>query len=127
MESHPVESGDSIFQLKRFPMIISSEGSVNIFGRRKLNGKGSYNYDRKLQTFCLVNRHNLDMSFRKRQVRILVFVDPALVEEPQETVEEVKPEGFTIPRRDDGIMIIVLENVKQLGEGGQVTSPVFIF
>jgi hypothetical protein len=112
VESHPVESGDSIFRLKRFAEIISSEGSVNIFRRRKLNGKGSYNYDRKLQPLGLVNCHDLNMPFWKREVRIFVFVDPALIEEPQEAMEEVKPEGATIPRRDNGIMIIVLEDVK---------------
>jgi hypothetical protein len=43
MKTHPVKPGDSVLRLERSSEIILADGSINIFRRRKLDGKGAHN------------------------------------------------------------------------------------
>ena len=67
--------------------------------------------DRELKALGLVNRHDLHVSLRKGLVRVLVLIDPAVVEKAQETVEEVKAQELAITMRNDGVVVVALENI----------------
>ena len=81
---------------------------------------------RELESFGLVDRHDLDVALGEGLVRVLVLVDAALVEEPQEAVEEMEAEVLAVVEGDDGVVVIVLEGVQELGEDGQVAGPVLV-
>ena len=63
--------------------------SFDIVRRGQLRGQRTHDDDWEFEALCLVNGHHLHMSFGERLVGIFVVIDPAVVEEPQETVELV--------------------------------------
>ena len=62
--------------------------------------------------------------FGKGLVWVLVLVDAAVVEQAQEAVEEVKPEELAVLVRDDGVVVVALEDVQELREERQVAGGV---
>jgi hypothetical protein len=95
-------------------------------GRAELDSEGAHHNHRELQPFRLMNGHHLNMAFGEGLVGVFILVDPTLVEEPQEAMEEVKSERLTVPGGDNGVVVVVLEDVQELREGRQVTRPVLI-
>jgi hypothetical protein len=67
-----------------------TEISVDLLGAGELRAEAADHHDWELQTFCLVDCHYLHMPFREGLVRVLVLVDAAVVQRPQEAVEQVK-------------------------------------
>ena len=70
--------------------------------------------------------HHLHVALGERPIRVLVLVDSAGMKKAQEAVEEVQTEDFTIPVRDDGVVIVPLEDVQQLGENGKVAGDILV-
>ncbi len=70
--------------------------------------------------------HDLHMALGKGLVRILVFVDAAFEQEAQEAVEQVEPDVLAVLSGDDGVVVVALEHIQQLGENRQVPGDVFV-
>jgi hypothetical protein len=73
-----------------------------------------------------VDGHHLHVPLRKGLIRVLVLVDAAVVEQAQEAVEQMKAQELAIPVRDDGVVVVGLEDVENLREDGQVTRGVLV-
>jgi hypothetical protein len=74
----------------------------------------------------LVDSHHLQMSLRERLIRVLVFVDATVVQQPQEAVEEMKAQELAIAVCNDGVVIVTLKDVQELGEDGEIARSILI-
>jgi hypothetical protein len=126
MLSHPIKACDAIGWFERCAMVEAPEKSVDCLGRAHLRGQ-RINYDYgKLEAFCLMDSHYLHVALREGLVGILIFVDPALVEEPQEGVEELSPQPVTVGMCDDRETVVGLERVQQLGQNRETARAVLV-
>ena len=82
MEPHAVEEGDSCLGLKGQAVIERAEVAVDLLGAGELRTEATDHHDRELQAFCLVDSHHLHMSLREGLVRVFIFVNPALMQQP---------------------------------------------
>ncbi len=77
---------------------------------------------RELESLGLVDGHHLDVALGERLVRVFVLVDAAVVEQPQEAVEEVESEEFAVAVRDDRVVVVALEDVQELREDREIAG-----
>ncbi len=66
---------------------------------------------REFQPFCLMDGHHLDIPFWERLIRIFILVNTSNVEQTEEAIKKMKTEIIPVPIGDDGVMIVILENV----------------
>jgi hypothetical protein len=107
-------------------VIEGGEIAVYLFGAGKLGAERPNHDDRKFEPFRLVDRHDLDMALGEGLVRVLIFVDPAVIEQPQEAIEEMQPQEFAIAVRYDGVAVVALEGVEELRENREVAGGVLV-
>jgi hypothetical protein len=55
--------------------------------------------------------HHLDIPFWERLIRIFILVNTSNVEQTEEAIKKMKAEIIPVPIGDDGVMIVILENV----------------
>jgi hypothetical protein len=99
---------------------------IDLFLTRKLGVQRADHNDRKLQALGLVDGHHLDVAFRKRAVRILVFVDPAIEEQSEEAVEKMKAQELAVFVGDNRVVIVTLEDVQKLRKDRQIAGVVLV-
>ena len=107
-------------------MVEGREVTVDLLGARELCRERADHDHRELESLGLVDGHQLHVALGEGLVRILVLVDAAVVEQSQEAAEEVEAEELAVPVRDDGVVVVVLEDVQELGEDCEVTSGVLV-
>jgi hypothetical protein len=90
------------------------EVAVDLLGAGKLGAQRADDHHRELKPLRLVDCHHLDVALGEGLVRVLVFVDAAVVEQAQKAVEEVEPQELAIAMRDNGVVVVALEDVEQL-------------
>ena len=126
MQPHPVEEGDPVFGLEGRPVVEGPEVAVDLLGARELRAERADHDDRELQPLRLVDGHHLHVALGEGLVRVLVLVDAAVVEQPQEAVEEVEPQELAVAVRDDGVVVVALEDVQELREDREVPGGVLV-
>src|SRR3954470_2053959 len=114
METHAIEGRDPARRLELRAMEEPPKVTVDLLRCRASHVETANHYHRELEPLRLMDGHHLDVTLREGLIRILVFVDPALVEETKEAVEEMETEVLTVPRCYDGVVVVVLEGVHEL-------------
>jgi hypothetical protein len=59
-------------------------------------------------------------------VRVLVLVNATVMQQAQETIEQVKTQELAVTVRDDGVVVVALKDVEELGKNGQVAGGVLV-
>src|SRR5439155_15586273 len=84
-------------------------------------------HDGKFQTLRLMDGHHLDVALRKWLIGVFVFIDAAIVKQPQKAVEQMKPEILTILESDNRVVVVVLKRVQELREDRKTACTILIF
>ena len=124
MQPHPVEEGDPVLGLEGRAVIERSEIAVDLFGARYLGAQAADDHHREFQPLGLVDCHYLHVALGERLVRVLVLIDSSIVEQPQEAIEEVEAQELAVAMRDDGVVVVVLEDIEELRENREVPGCV---
>ena len=70
--------------------------------------------------------HHLHVAFWERLIRVLVLIDAAVVEQAQEAVKEKEANNLPVAVRHNRVVVVVLEDVHELGEDGKVAGGVLV-
>lgn len=73
-----------------------------------------------------MNGHHLDVALREGLIGVFVLVDASVVKQPQEAVEQVEAQELAVAVRDDGVVVVALEDVEKLREDGKVARGVLV-
>ena len=122
VQPHAVEEGDAVLGLERRPATERAEVAVDLLGSGHPRRERADHDHRELQPLGLMDGHHLYVALGEWPIRILVFVDAAVVEKAQEAVEEMEADVFAVPVRDHRIVVVTLKDVQKLGENGEVSS-----
>ena len=126
VQAHPVEEGDAVLGLEGRAVVEGPEVAVDLLGARKLRGERADHDHRELQALGLVDGHHLHVALGEGLVGVLVLVDAAVVQQAQEAVEEVEPQELAVAVRDDGVVVVALEDVQELREDREVAGRVLV-
>jgi hypothetical protein len=55
--------------------------------------------------------HHLDIPFWKRLIRVFILINTSNVEQTEEAIKKMEAEIIPAPIGDDGVMVVILENV----------------
>jgi hypothetical protein len=126
MEAHTVEHGDPGFRLERRALIEWAQFPVDLLRTGKLSGQRPYHHYGELKALGLVDSHYLYVTLRKGPVRVFVLVDSSVMQKPQEAIEQVQPQEFTVPMGDHSVVVVGLKGINQLRENRKVAGGVLI-
>ena len=90
VQAHAVKESDATLRFEGRAVKERSEVTVNLLGGRQLVAERPHHHYWELKPLRLVDSHYLHKALGERLIRVFVFVDATVVQQPKKAVKQAK-------------------------------------